>query len=249
MAGRPAALMVGHSTRPPGRAIGWCMKTAALALCLLLAPIVAVAQPRKIDVPHSEQEIGSWLLSCAMDPMTDAQVCRMRHKLWLVVPNDSHPGMALEVQQRFDQLVPAVTVRDLSLGTALSGLLALTATAQLRFDGHAMVELPCSLEGASVICVPGKADAATQADQLPKARSVLVRFRSVGNLPLPVPDGPLALDLDRTPEALVRYKLAGPASDGARPWFGEDVKNSVEQLLRRMGVPGMEPQAQVVPPK
>jgi hypothetical protein len=225
------------------------MKAAALVLCLLLGPLVAVAQPRKVDVPHSEQEVGSWLLSCAMDPMTDSQVCRMRHRLWLVVPDDSHPGMAFEVQQRFDQLVPAVTVRDLSLGTALSGLLTLTATAQLRFDGNPMVELPCTLEGASVICAPGKADANTLAEQLPKARSVLVRFRAVGNLPLPVPDGPLALDLDRTAEALVRYRLAGPASDGAQPWLGQDLKGTVERLLRRMGVPGLEPQAQTGQPK
>jgi hypothetical protein len=225
------------------------MKTVVLALCLLLGPSLAMAQPRKVDVPHSDQEIGSWLLSCAMDPMTDAQVCRMRHKLWLVVPNDSHPGMAFEVQQRFDQLVPAVTVRDLSLGTALSGLLTLTATAQLRFDGNPMVELPCTLEGASVICAPAKADAAALAEQLPKARSVLVRFRSVGNLPLPVPDGPLALDLDRTADALVRYRLAGPAKDGAQPWIGQDLKGTVERLLGRIGVPGLEPQAQSVPAK
>jgi hypothetical protein len=184
-----------------------------------------------------------------MDPMTDAQICRMRHKLWLVVPKDSHPGMAFEVQQRFDQLVPAVTVRDLSFDTALSGLLALTATAQLRFDGNTMVELPCALEGASVICVPGKADAAALAEQLPKARTVLVRFRAVGNLPLPVPDGPLALDLDRTAEALVRYRLAGPAKDGAQPWIGQDLKGTVERLLGRFGVPGLEPQQQSVQPK
>jgi hypothetical protein len=141
-------------------------------------------------------------------------------------------------------------VRQLSLGTALSGLLTLTATAQIRFDGNPMVELPCTLDGASVVCAPDKADAGALAEQLPKARTVLVRFRAVGNLPLPLPDGPLALDLDRTPEALVRFRLAGPASDGAKPWIGQDLKGSVERLLGRIGVPGMEPQAaQTAPPK
>jgi hypothetical protein len=217
---------------------------AALVLCLLLGPVVAAAQPRKIDVPQREQEIGSWLLTCMADPMTDARVCRMRHRLWLAVPSDSDPGMAFEVQQRFDLLVPAVTVRHLSIGTALSALLTVTATAQLRFDGNPMVELPCTLEGASVICAPGKADAAILAEQLPKARSVMVRFRAVGNLPLPVPDGPLALDLDRTAEALERYRLAGPAGEGAQQGLGQDLKGAVERLLRSMGVPGMEPQAQ-----
>jgi hypothetical protein len=225
------------------------MKRVAYCFCLSLFPLLAAAQPRKIDVPHSEQQFGSWLLRCAIDPMTDAQVCRMRNSLWLVVPKDGHPGMAFEVQQRFDQLVPAVTVRDLSLGSVLSGLLTLTATAQIRFDGNPMMELPCSLEGASVICIPTKADAGILAEQMPKARSVLVRFRAVGNLPLPVPDGPLALDLDRTPEALVRYRLAGPANDAAQPWLGQDLKSTVEDLLRRLGVPGMEPAPQTVQPK
>jgi hypothetical protein len=222
---------------------------AVLVLWLLLGPASTVAQPRKVDVPHQQQEIGSWLLTCAMDPMTDTQICRMRHRLWLTVPRDSDPGMAFEVQQRFDLLVPAVTVRHLSLGTALSGLLTLTATAQLRFDGNPMVELPCTLEGVSVVCVPGKADAAVLAEQLPKARSVMVRFRAVGNLPLPVPDGPLALDLDRTPEALDRYRLAGPTGDGAQPGLGQDLKGAVERLLRGMGVTGMEPPEQTPQPK
>ncbi len=216
---------------------------ATSVLWLLCAAAVAVAQPRKVDVAHSEQEIGSWRVTCSMDPMTDMQVCRMRHRLWLTVPSDSEPGMAFEVQQRFDLLVPAVTVRHLSLGTALSGLLTLTATAQVRFDGNPMVELPCALEGASVICVPGKSDGTVLAEQLPKARSVMVRFRAVGNLPLPVPDGPLALDLDRTPEALDRYRRAGPAGDDAQPGLGQDLKGAVERLLHGMGVPGIEPQA------
>ena len=218
------------------------MKRSIAIACLWLCALPASAQPRKVDVPRSEQTIGSWLLSCAMDPMTDAQVCRMRHKLWLVVPDGGHPGMALEVQLRSDQLVPVVTVRDLSLSTALSGLLALTSTAQIRFDGAPMAEMPCSLEGTSVMCVPTKADAARLADQLAKAKTVLVRFRAVGNLPLPVPDGPLALDLDHTQEALTRYRLAGPEVASARNSLTDDLKDSAERLLRRLGVPGMEDQ-------
>jgi hypothetical protein len=35
------------------------MKTAVVVLGLLLGPLVAMAQPRKVDVPHSGQEIGS----------------------------------------------------------------------------------------------------------------------------------------------------------------------------------------------
>jgi len=218
------------------------MKAAALALGLLLCPLVAAAQPRKVDVPHSEQTIGSWLLTCATDPMTDAQTCRMRHRLWVVVPNDGHPGLALEVQQRFDQLVPVITIRDLSLNTALNGLLTLTATAQLRFDGNPMLELPCNLEGSTVTCAPAKPDAAASAEELAKAHSVLVRFHAVGNLPLPVPAEPLALDLDRTQEALVRYRIAGPALQSSAPWISQDLKGTVERLLRGVGLPvGSQP--------
>ena len=179
-----------------------------------------------------------------MDPMTDAQVCRMRHKLWLVVPNEVQPGMAFEAQLRDGQLVPAITVRDLSLSTALSGLLALTATAQLRFDGAPMAELPCALDGAAtVICAPTKADAASLAEQMAKARTVLVGFRAVGNLPLPVPDGPLVLDLDHTQEALTRYRLAGPEIAAAQSSLTDSLRDSVDQLLRRLGLPGMEGQS------
>lgn len=214
------------------------MKTLLLALTVLVWPNLVMAQPRKVDVPHSEQTIGSWVLSCEMDPMTDGQVCHMRHKLWLVVPDKGRPGMALEVQLRNDQLVPVVTVRDLSLSSALSGLLALTATAQLRFDNAPMVELPCSLDGTSVMCAPPKSEAATVAGELTKAKTLLVRFHSLGNLPLPVPDGALALDLDQTQEALARYRVAGPEVMAGPTSIGDDIKNSADRLLRSLGLGG-----------
>lgn len=218
------------------------MRALAFILCLLLVPAVARAQARKVDVPRSEQTIGSWVLSCASDPMTDAQTCRMRHKLWLVVPGSGHPGLALEVQQRGGQLVPAITVRDLSFSTALSGLLTLTATAQVRFDNEPMLELPCSLEGTTVMCIPAQADAARAASALAKARAVLVRFHSFGNLPLAVPDDTLALELDGTQDALVRFRVAGPAVEPASPGFGQGVADTLDRLLRRLGVTGNEPQ-------
>jgi len=238
--GSLADLVLGLQAR---MVIGTAMKLHVLPLVLLLWPLMAAAQPRKVEMPQSEQTIGSWVTTCATDPMTDAQVCQMRHKLWLVVPNDSRPGMALEVKSMGDFLVPVVTVRELSLSTALTGLLTLTATAQVRFDGAPMAELPCSLDGASVICAPTKADAAMLVEQLAKAKTVLVRFRAVGNLPLPVPDGPLALDLDRTQEALARYRVAGPQAAPAQSSLAQDLKDTAERLMRRLGVPGMEPQS------
>jgi hypothetical protein len=216
------------------------MKRITLLVCLSLGALPAFAQPRKVDAQRSEQRAGSWLISCATDPMTDAQVCRMRHSLWLAVPSEDHPGMAFEAQFRDERFVPAIAVRDLSLGMALSGLLALTANAQIRFDGAPMAELPCALEGASVICAPTKADAASLAEQMAKAKTVLVGFRAVGNLPLPVPDGPLVLDLDHTADALNRYRLAGPEAGPSQSSLTENLRNSVEHLLRGLGLPGME---------
>jgi len=218
------------------------MKALVFIAGLLLAPTLAMAQARKVDVPHSEQAIGSWVLSCASDPMTDTQTCRMRHKLWLVVPGNGHPGLALEVQQRGGQLVPAITLRDLSFSTALSGLLTLAATAQVRFDSAPMLELPCSLEGTTVMCVPQQADNVRAAAELAKAHTVLVRFKSFGNLPLGVPDDTLALDLDGTQDALVRFRVAGPATEPTSG-FGQDVSDTVDRLLRRLGVGGDQTQA------
>jgi hypothetical protein len=201
----------------------------------LLCAFGADAQPRRVEVARTEQAIGSWLISCAMDPMTDTRVCRMRNRTWVVVPDSDHPGMALEVLARSDQLVPALTVRNLSLSSALSGLLALTTTAQIRFDGAPMAELPCTLDRASVICAPSNLDAATLATQLVAARSVLVQFRTVGNLPLPVPDGPLALDLAGTREALAAFRAAGPAAAPAQPSLADELRDSAQRLLDWLG--------------
>ena len=68
-------------------------------------------------------------------------------------------------------------------------------------------------------------------------------FRAVGNLPLPVPDGPLVLDLDHTQEALDRYRLAGPEAAAAQPSLTENLRDSVDHLLRGLGLPGMDGQS------
>jgi hypothetical protein len=212
------------------------MRLVAAVLAFALCPLSTSAQARKLDTPHFEQLIGSWLLSCATDPMTDVQACRRRTKLWLVAPAENQVGMALEVQLRSGRLVPVVTVRELSLNSAWSGLLALTATAQVRFDGAAMAALPCILESASVVCAPTQSDVGRLADELAKAKTVLVRFRVVGNLPLSVPDGPLALELDRTQDALARYRAAGLEAAPEPSSFIRDLKDAAERLLRDLGV-------------
>jgi hypothetical protein len=173
--------------------------------------------------------------------MTDVQACRMRARLWLVTPTENHPGMALEVQSRAGELVPVITVRELSLSTAWSGLLALTATAQIRFDRAPMAELPCMLDAVSVVCAPEKGDVVRLADELARARSVLVRFRAVGDLPSPLPEGPLALDLDRTQEALARYRAGGPEIARPPSSLTRELRDAAARLLRELGVAATDP--------
>ena len=62
-----------------------------------------------------------------------------------------------------------------------------------------------------------------------------------------MPDGPLALDLYRTQDALKQYQIAGPEAAPAQSSLTQDLKDTAERLMRRLGVPGME--AQPTPPK
>ena len=174
--------------------------------------------------------------------MTDRQACRLRARLWLAVPSDDRPGVALEVQLHAGHLVPVITLRNLSLSTAWSGLLAFTAAAQIRFDNAPMAELPCTLDAVSVVCAPVKEDVSRLAEELVDARTVLVRLRAVANLPMPMPDGTLALDLDHTQEALARYRAAGPEVAPLASSLTLDLKAAAEQLLRSLGVTGSEPE-------
>ena len=86
------------------------------------------------------------------------------------------PALALEVMDRGGRLVPAVTARDLTLEGAARGLLALAGTAQLRFPPNRLFEMPCGLEGRSLVCAPRPEDAARAEAELPAADRALVRM-------------------------------------------------------------------------
>jgi hypothetical protein len=207
----------------------------ALVCLLALMPALALAQPRAVPSERREEEIGSWRLSCFSDPMTDRGSCEMRHRLWVEVPKPNEPGIALEAINRFGQLIPVLTVRNLSLDAAARGIMALTATAQLRFDRHPLIELPCALEGYAVICAPKESDAAAVALQLLGARAVLVRVRGTGPLPTQGPTEPVALDLDRTAEALARFRSRAPDSPPPSTPLGQDWRELLERLMRLGG--------------
>ncbi|MDB5412841.1 MAG: hypothetical protein JWR10_1176 [Rubritepida sp.] len=173
----------------------------ATALCLLLLPLAASAQP-------APEEIGSWRLACATDRMTDRSACILRHRDWVERPSVG-AGLALEVQDRAGKLVPVVTARDLSLDSASRALMAVTGTAQLRFDRNAMMELPCSLEGRSLVCAPRSADAARAATELLAAERVLVRMAGLGSNTNAATE-PTELRLAGTTPALERLRRTQP---------------------------------------
>jgi hypothetical protein len=194
-----------------------------------------------VPEPTERTEIGSWRLACRTDPMTDRRSCVLRLKDWIVPPKPAGgasapsatdlPGIAFEAIDRGGVVVPAVTVRDLSPQTLVPGLLALTATVQLRFDGNPVLDMPCGLESRSIICAPAAGDAQRAARELPAANSVLVRYRSTLPLPTPGPEEPVALDLSQTEDAIGKLRSGGPA-ETAPAVPGLDLRGLIEQLLR-----------------
>lgn len=184
------------------------MSRLAIALSLILLPATTLAQP-------TTEEIGSWRLTCATDRMTDRSACTLAHRDWVERPSVG-PGLALEIQDRGGRLVPVVTARDLSLDSASRAVLAVTGTAQLRFDRNAMMELPCGLEGRNLVCAPRRADADRAAQELAGAERALVRMAGLGSNTTATTE-PAELRLSGTASALARFRAAQPAGTAAPP--------------------------------
>ena len=198
------------------------LRIATLALVLL--PASALAQPAL--------DIGSWRLSCVQDKMTDHAACTLRHRDWVERPSGATPGLALEVIDRRGRLVPAVTARDLTLEGASRGLLALTGTAQLRFPPNKLFEMPCGLEGRSVICAPKAEDAARAEQELLAADRALVRI--VGGTGQSSTADPTELRLSGTKEALGRFAREAPPDPSREP-EGFDAREMLQRLFRFFG--------------
>jgi hypothetical protein len=192
-----------------------------LPFLLLASP--ALAQP-------APEEFGPWRLSCVTDRMTDAAACTLRHRDWVERPG-LQPGLALEVQDRGGRLVPVVSARDLSLDGAARGMLALTGVAQLRFDREPMIEMPCGLEGRSLVCAPRSADAARAAELLPKAERALVRMAGLGTSTTQ-PTEPAELRLSNTAAALERLRRLQPPGTTPPTEPGLDLRDILLRLQR-----------------
>jgi hypothetical protein len=206
---------------------------SALPLALMLAATPAAAQPQvQAQVP---EEIGSWRLSCLEDRMTDRAVCLMRHREPVErAQSPAGSSLVLEVQDRNGQLVPVVAARDLTLEAAGRGLLAVTGTAQLRFPPNRHFEMPCSLEGRSLVCAPRPEDAARAAGELAGAPSALVRVTGLGAGSNQAE--PTELRLAQTREALARFRTRIPeGSTPPAPPSGLTLPDMMLRLQRLFG--------------
>jgi hypothetical protein len=186
------------------------MKRLAIALLLapLAAPLAGLAQP-------APEAIGPWQLSCVTDRMTDRTACILRHRDWVERPTVG-VGLAFEILDRGGRLVPAVTARDLSLDSISRGLMAVAGTAQLRFGGNAMMEMPCGLEGRNLICAPRSADATRAAQELPAAERALIRMSGLGSQATAATQ-PTELRLSDTAGAMEKLRRQQPAGTAAAP--------------------------------
>jgi hypothetical protein len=213
-----------------------------LLAVMLLVPGVALAQARRVETRPTTETIGTWILSCAADPMTDKGACALRHRLWLEEPRTpsqttselGRPGVALEVIQRHGLAVPAVAARDLTMDSARLGLLAMAATAQVRFGREPALELPCALEGRTMMCAPKAEQAETAAAQLGNASTALVRISGAG-----MSTETLALDLSGTREAIQKFRARAPERPAPPPSFapGAELRSLIDQLFRGGGAP------------
>jgi len=200
---------------------------AALAIAGLAAG-AAAQTTTPAGVPP--EEIGSWRLSCVTDRMTDRADCQLRHREPVETAQGSGSSLLLEVQERGGRLVPVVIARDLTLEGAQRGLLALTGTAQLRFPPNRYFELPCGLEGRNLVCAPKPEEITRAADELATAQTVLVRMFGFG---AGAGSGePVELKLDRTREALTRYRARVP--EGSGPPASQQPGLSVGEILLRL---------------
>jgi hypothetical protein len=180
---------------------------------LVIAAFALAAAAAPASAQNVAEEIGTWRLGCVVDRMTDRPDCVLRHKDWVERPS-GNPGLVLEILWRDGRPVPAVTARNLSLDGALRGVLALTGSAQIRFDGNTMAEMPCALEARSLICAPRGADAARLSEEMSRARRALVRMVGIGS---GNPE-PVELPLADSRAAAERFRaVAAPAPIGNAP--------------------------------
>lgn len=215
---------------------GWIVVAMGLALS---GGGEALAQARVVSPAVTEEQVGTWVLACRTDPMTDRSDCTLRHRLWLEMPDLQRAGgqgVAFEIVLRDAAALPAVTARGLSLTDPQRGALAVGGGGELRLDGEPMILLGCALEGRDAVCLPEPEQAQKASASLPEARRALVRLKAPARA---VTGGAaeevLALDLADTGRAiaLLRERAAGqPARQSPATVTGSFLEQ-LERMLRR----------------
>jgi hypothetical protein len=221
--------------KPP--AARYPARMTRLATTLIALPLLAMAAAAFGQAPGPAgavpEEIGSWRLGCVADRMTDRAECLMRHREPVERAQGTGASLVLEVADRGGRLVPQVVARDLTLEGASRGILALTGTAQLRFPPNRLFEMPCGLEGRALVCAPRPEDAVRAAQELAEAPTVLVRMVGIGAGGTGAE--PVELRLERTRDALARYRSRVPEGSAAAPSQGLSLPELLLRLQRAMG--------------
>jgi len=171
--------------------------------------------------------------------MTDRSECRMLHSQPVQPSSPGLAALALEVVDRGGRLVPVVTARDLSLEGAARGALALAGTVQLRFPPNRYFEMPCGLEGRSVICAPRDSDLERAASELPRADRALVRVTGMLVPEAQAMREPVELRLADTSAALGRFRTRQPEGSSPPPsppaiW---DLREMFSRLMGLLNMP------------
>lgn len=216
---------------------GWIVLAMVASLA---AAGEAAGQARVIPPAVTDEQVGTWLLTCRIDPMTDRSDCTLRHRLWLEMPDlqrAGSQGVAFEIVLREGTALPAVTARGLSLSDPQRGALAVGGAAELRLDSEPMLLLPCALEGRDAICLPAPEQAERAATMLPEARRVLIRLKAPARAVTGGgSDDVLALELSDTARAvaLLRERAAGQPARAAAPSSATGgFLEQLERMLRR----------------
>jgi hypothetical protein len=211
-----------------------------LAMMLSLAAGgVAWGQARVVNPAVTEELVGSWVLTCRTDPMTDRSECGLRHRLWLEMPDiqrGSTYGVGFEVVLREGAALPAVTARGLSLTDPQRGALAVGGAAEIRLDQEPAMLLACALDGRDAVCLPTAEQAERATAALPEARRVLVRLKAPARAVTGgSSDDILALELAETGRAiaLLRERAAGQPPRPAPASGAAGFLDQLERMLRR----------------
>jgi hypothetical protein len=173
----------------------------SVVLACLLAAMSGVARA------STQEQIGSWVLSCPGDnPKSGACLLRASKRFL------DKAGLTgdLEIEAQGHTLVPVIALRGLSKEMLTAAAMIGKTEVTLQFPGGDREDLACAASAAGYICAPNDAAGQKLAAALPVARSVTARVAVTVTGLKPLPAQEKTLDLSGTNEALSRLRAVGP---------------------------------------